>query len=134
MTSFQVFFIAIDCIIENSTGTSVDKQTFPSSECCLSQLGGWPSLSPRIIFSFKKLWIFHGVHQFAPFLLNLPRTLVKNQWNEDIAQKDYILDKLSTPTLLSKINSSSRRLYSLCNTMDQSTFCEPNQTKWTWQK
>ena len=33
---------------------------------------------------------------------------MKNQWKEDIAQKDYILEKLSTPTLLSQINSSSR--------------------------
>jgi len=28
MTGFQIFYIAIDCIIEHSTGTSVDKKLF----------------------------------------------------------------------------------------------------------
>jgi len=76
----------------------------------------------------------YGVHQFAPFLLNLLRNLMKNQWKEDIDQKGYILDKLSTPTLLSQIQSSCRSMCSLSNTMDQSTFCESNQTQWTWQR
>ena len=71
-----------------------------------------------------------GVHQFAPFLLNLLRNLIKNKWKEDIPEGLH-LDKLLTSTLLSLVDSSSRSLCSLCNPMDQSTFC---RTKWTWQR
>jgi len=83
----RYFFIAIDCIVDHSTGTSVDKKTFPSSVCCLSQRGGWPALSQNHFQIYCKLWIFDGVHQFAPFLLNLLLSLMKHPWRGRISPR-----------------------------------------------
>ena len=38
MTGFQIFFITFDCIIEHSTESSVDKQSFPSPNAASASL------------------------------------------------------------------------------------------------